>query len=102
MRGMKQQEAKLPFAEIYDRLYGFEKEIQDSGPFGWIQYKGSDICVDIHCSCGELSHYDGDFAYAVRCPHCQKAWVLGQTVRLVELSQDIEQQDHFHVKLADE
>lgn len=100
---MEHREAsQTPYAAVYKKLYGFEDEIQDSGPYGWIQYKGSNICVDIHCSCGELSHYDGDFAYAVRCPYCQKAWVLGQTVRLVELPVEIEMQDYFHVKLADE
>lgn len=98
---MAHQEAQtVPYSEVYEKLYGFEKEIQDAHPFGWIQYKGSNICVDIHCDCGELSHYDGDFAYAVRCPYCQKQWVLGQTVRLVELSPEME--EHFHVKLADE
>lgn len=90
----------MEFKEAYTKLYGHESEIQDAGPYGWIQYKGSNICVDIHCSCGELSHYDGEFAYAVRCPYCQKPWVLSQTVRLVELPPEM--QEHFHIKLADE
>ena len=46
-------------------------------PHGWIQWKGTDACVDIHCYCGESSHYDGDFMYQIKCPHCGKLWDTG-------------------------
>ena len=29
--------------------------------WGRIQWKGTDICVDIHCVCGYLGHIDGEF-----------------------------------------
>lgn len=37
-------------------------------PHLWIQWKGTDVCCDIHCSCGYFGHYDGAFFYFFRCP----------------------------------
>lgn len=56
----------------------------DGGPDAFIQYKGSDICADVRCSCGALLHYDGEgFGfYAVQCPHCLTKWEVGTTVPL--------------------
>lgn len=84
-------------ADMYARVYAGEKELQ-TGPHAWIQYKGTSICVDIRCSCGSLSHYDGEFCYAVQCPGCKAVWALEQTVRLVPLT--TEDQAHFSVKEA--
>lgn len=51
----------------------------------FIQWKGSNICLDFHCPCqpkdaAYSSHYDGDFAYAVKCPKCGAIWQLGTQV----------------------
>lgn len=41
-----------------------------------IQRKGTDVCMDIYCSCGQQSHFDGMFAYAVKCPACGAVYDL--------------------------
>lgn len=46
------------------------------GPHGWIQWKGTEVCMDLHCSCGESSHFDGGFAYIVACPRCKQAFKM--------------------------
>lgn len=60
----------------------------DYGGFGepsiFIQWKGTDVCLDFYCTCGRQGHFDGYFAYAVRCSLCGKVWELPHTVRLVE------------------
>ncbi len=53
------------------------------GPHCWIQWKGTDVCMDVHCECGELSHVDAEFAYKVKCPGCGKIWHVSPYVRLV-------------------
>jgi hypothetical protein len=45
-------------------------------PHAYIQWKGTDVCMDFHCDCGAHLHFDGDFAYAVKCPHCKTAWEM--------------------------
>lgn len=53
--------------------------------FVFIQYKGSEICIDMYCSCGKDSHFDGDFARYVRCPYCQKVWELNSHITTTEV-----------------
>jgi hypothetical protein len=37
----------------------------------FIQWKGTDACLDFHCyACGTFAHFDGDFAYHLKCPTC--------------------------------
>jgi len=55
-------------------------------PFGFIQYKGTDICMDLNCECGELSHIDGDFVYAIQCPYCDKKYDLNCFIKLEEFT----------------
>ena len=45
-------------------------------PYVFIQWKGTDVCMDFYCKCGAHCHFDGDFAYAVRCPHCHTVWEM--------------------------
>ncbi|AIY15816.1 hypothetical protein GUY44_07565 [Pimelobacter simplex] len=46
----------------------------------FIQWKGTTVCLDFYCACGAHGHYDGDFAYAVRCPTCDAIYELGTQV----------------------
>lgn len=49
-------------------------EISHPEPHGWIQWKGTNVCMDVHCACGELTHFDGDFLYHVKCGACGKVY----------------------------
>ncbi len=53
-----------------------------SGAEGWIQWKGTDVCMDIHCLCGELTHVDGEFGYYVECSKCGRVYEVDPTVSL--------------------
>lgn len=55
-------------------------------PHAWVQHKGTNICADIHCSCGCHSHFDGDFMYFIKCPGCQKVWEVGTHLALYEVT----------------
>jgi hypothetical protein len=56
-------------------------------PHAWIQWKGTDVCMDVNCSCGYPGHVDADFAYFYRCLGCNKVFSVGATVRLYELTE---------------
>lgn len=56
------------------------------GPAGWIQWKGTDVCMDVTCACGAAGHFDGDFVYFLRCPECGRVYSVGQSVRLYEMT----------------
>ena len=40
----------------------------------WIQWKGTEVCIDIHCKCGKHSHIDAEFFYYFRCECGQLYW----------------------------
>ena len=51
-------------------------------PHGWIQWKGTEVCMDLRCSCGELGHVDGPFGYWVKCASCGQVYEVGGHVYL--------------------
>jgi hypothetical protein len=70
---------------------GFDKidagsPVNKEGPHAWVQWKGTDVCADIHCPCGRHGHVDADFAYVVRCG-CGRLWGMDPYVTLVELTE---------------
>ncbi len=54
-----------------------EMPLFNGKPHIWIQWKGTDVCCDIHCDCGAFLHFDGDFLYFFQCPHCGQHWEVG-------------------------
>lgn len=56
---------------------------EQNAPYAFIQWKGTDVCLDWHCACGEQYHLDASFLYAVQCGACQCVYALEPFVRLV-------------------
>lgn len=54
-------------------------------PHAWIQWKGTNVCMDVHCLCGYHSHVDDEFAYYVVCPMCQRKWMMNGHVEMIEV-----------------
>jgi hypothetical protein len=46
----------------------------------FIQWKGTEVCLDFHCPCGAHCHLDSGFAYFVQCPHCDSIFEMGTQV----------------------
>lgn len=66
------------------------QEMYKGSPRGWIQWKGTDVCMDIHCKCGYHSHVDADFAYFVKCPKCGTVYMCNGHIELIEVEQEPE------------
>lgn len=54
-------------------------------PCAFIQWKGTNVCADYYCICGNQFHVDSDFAYGVVCPHCKRRFEVSSMVELREL-----------------
>lgn len=67
----------------YELIYDNDNPRSEAG--GWIQWKGTDVCVDLHCICGETGHIDGDFVYSIQCAKCGRKYATGQNIKLIEL-----------------
>ena len=48
----------------------------------FIQWKGTDICMDFYCECGVHNHYDGYFAYYIECSGCKQIYKLDTKVMM--------------------
>lgn len=53
----------------------FSHDDQDK-PHAFVQWKGTDVCMDFQCECGANCHFDGFFAYMVKCQHCGTVWEM--------------------------
>lgn len=70
--------------DYYESVYSQDQS--DEQPHGWIQWKGTDVCMDVHCECGHHGHFDGDFFYNYVCPECGTHYAVGQVVKLIKLT----------------
>lgn len=66
-------------------------------PHAWIQWKGTNVCMDIRCSCGKLSHLDCDFTYEIQCPHCKRFYAPNPHIRLEPLLEEELESDYVKV-----
>lgn len=66
----------------------FDLQIAIENPYGFVQYKGTSICMDLNCECGHLSHVDGDFVYMVQCPRCRRTYLLPCFIKLILLEEE--------------
>ena len=71
--------------DLWRRLHDVDEM---KGPRAWIQWKGTDACMDVYCRCGTHGHVDDEFAYFYLCPGCKQIWAVGSNVRLHELTED--------------
>lgn len=58
---------------------------RDGRPDAFVQWKGTDLCMDFVCVCGVTSHVDGYFCYAVQCANCDRRFRLAPTVLVDEV-----------------
>jgi hypothetical protein len=49
-------------------------------PSVFLQWKGTDACLDFYCACGRQWHFDGYFAKELTCGHCGQTWELPHTL----------------------
>lgn len=69
---------------FYEAIDG--QDFPSEGPHGWIQWKGTNVCIDLQCKCGHQGHVDAEFFYHYRCPICKASYAVGKVVKLIELT----------------
>ena len=68
--------------ETRTNLRSRQFDVPHAPPFGWIQWKGTDACIDIECTCGAHLHHDGDFMYHVQCGRCKQIYECDGFIKL--------------------
>jgi hypothetical protein len=62
--------------------------MMSNAPKGFLQWKGTDACLDFHCVCGESIHFDALFLYSIQCPYCERIYNLSSEIQAVEVSRE--------------
>ena len=65
-----------------------EQPLFKDKPHICVQWKGTDVCCDIHCVCGGGGHFDGEFFYFFKCPDCGRYWEVGTHVAIYETTKE--------------
>ena len=55
---------------------------------GRINWKGTDVCMDVVCKCGAIGHIDAEFTYNVKCGACGAVYECDPHVQLYELEKE--------------
>jgi hypothetical protein len=63
------------------------QETYNDQPHGRLQWKGTDVCMDVYCKCGYDFHIHGYFAYSVKCPSCKTVYMCNGHIELIEVSE---------------
>lgn len=66
--------------ELKARFFRKKKKPNQSPAF--IQWKGTDVCLDFWCKCGAHNHYDGYFAYRIVCGQCKTKYELNPNIEV--------------------
>ena len=58
---------------------------RDGAASFFVQWKGTSVCGDFHCTCGLHSHICGEeFVYSILCGRCGKRFAVQHTLYLLE------------------
>lgn len=63
------------------------------GPRGCIQYKGTDLCINLHCECGHHAHLDGMGVHGWECSECGRKYLLPTNIKLIPVPIFIKEED---------
>lgn len=75
-------------SELRSKMINRETFPKEDAPHGWIQWKGTHVCMDIYCKCGHTSHIDDEFAYYIKCPKCNTVYKSNGNIELMELNKE--------------
>lgn len=71
---------------------------EERAPSVFLQWKGTDVCMDFYCECGAHCHFDGYGAYFVKCPHCSTIWQMPCHMFPRKAAADTHPDDILHAK----
>ena len=78
----------MKFEQYYEQIDKPETEKFRGTAHGSIQWKGTDVCIDVRCKCGEHYHCDAEFFWNFECPACHRQYAVGTCVSLIELTSE--------------
>jgi hypothetical protein len=72
---------------LYEEIAAQEPDVKGRAS-GSIQWKGINVCMDMHCICGAMGHVDADFFWHHICSACGARYAVGSVVYLIPLTDE--------------
>ena len=72
--------ASEPWRIAEGRTVPFDEFTADPRSNVFIQWKGTSVCFDFYCDCGTDGHFDGYFAYEIKCRDCGAVYAMPSNV----------------------
>lgn len=82
--------------EYCHKAFPSEHIEERESPFARIQWKGTNVCMDIHCLCGCSLHLDDEFTYHIKCGKCEQVYECDPYIKLHPL--DFEPENTIYVE----
>lgn len=54
----------------------------------FIQWKGTDVCIDLQCRCGSSFHFDGFFLYFWECVDCGTIYKMADSIDMTVITRE--------------
>jgi hypothetical protein len=72
----------------YKNPPGYDRQTRppEGSSHGWIQWKGTEVCMDFWCTCGHHGHVDAEFAYYIRCVECGQVYMANGHIEMVPIT----------------
>lgn len=78
----------MTWRELCERMTEREAKPEDGKPAAWLQWKGTDACMDVFCVCGALGHLDGSYSYRIVCSACGRTYWANGHIELIPLTDE--------------
>lgn len=62
------------------------QDVRAGEPHAWIQWKATDVFMDVYCACGISFNINGNFAYHIQCPECGTIYMCNGHIELIKLT----------------
>jgi len=75
--------------------YEYQREVDpypENGTHTFVQWQGTNVCMDFHCKCGMHMHFDTDFLFFVQCCGCNTKYIMSSYVRAIEVPPELDEQ----------
>lgn len=81
---MNDEEKRLR-REHDDKFDAWDRLNHPTDAHTFIQWQGTDVCLDFHCPCGAYLHFDTYLLFGVECGHCGSKFLLSSHVRAMRV-----------------
>ena len=75
--------------------YEYQREVDptpEDGTHTFIQWQGTNVCMDFSCKCGQSMHFDTDSLFFVQCCGCHTKYIMSSYVRAIEVPPGLDEQ----------